>query len=74
MDLQSMGKWLLLLGAALAVIGLMFWLGGRLGLGALPGDIKVQRQGATCFVPIVSSIVVSLLLTIILNLLLRWFR
>lgn len=74
MDLQSMGKWLLLLGSALAVVGLLFWLGGRLGLGTLPGDIKVQRQGFSCFVPIVSSIVISLLLTIILNLLLRWFR
>jgi len=73
-DLQTLGKYLILLAAGLAIVGGLFILGGRLGFGALPGDVRIQREGFSCFVPIVSSIVISLLLTLILNLLLRWFR
>lgn len=74
MDLQTLGKYLLLLAIALAVVGGLMVLGGRLGLGSLPGDFRVQRQGFSCFVPIASSIILSIVLTILLNLLLRWFR
>lgn len=69
-----MGKWLALLGISLAAVGLLFWIGGRLGLGSLPGDIKIQRENVGCYIPIVTSIVISLLLTIVLNLIIRWFR
>lgn len=74
MDLQTLGKYLLLLATALALIGGLFWLGGKVGLGGLPGDFRFQREGFSCYVPILSSIVISLLLTLILNLLIRWFR
>lgn len=74
MDLQVLGKWLLVFSAALAVVGGLLWLGGRLGLGALPGDLKYQGQGFSCYVPIIASIVISLLLTLVLNLMLRWFK
>lgn len=74
MDFQTLGKYLVVAAAVLALIGVLMWIGGRLGLGNLPGDIRVQREGFSCFVPIASSIVISLLLTLILNLLLRWFR
>ena len=43
----------------------------RLGLGRLPGDIYVQREGFTFYAPITSSIVVSLVLSIIFWLLSR---
>jgi hypothetical protein len=46
----------------------------RLGIGSLPGDVRIQSQGWGCYVPIVASIVISIFLTIVLNLLLRWFR
>ena len=55
--MESVGKMLLLLAAALAIIGALFWAGGRLGLGSLPGDLRLSGQGWSCFVPIVSSIV-----------------
>jgi len=73
-DLQTLGKWLLLVSAAMAIAGGLLILGGRLGLGSLPGDIRLQREGFSCYVPIVTSIVLSLILTLVLNLLLRWFR
>jgi hypothetical protein len=73
-DLQTLGKYLLLFAASLAVVGGLLVLGGRLGLGSLPGDVRIDREGFSCFVPIATSIVLSIVLTILLNLFLRWFR
>ena len=74
MDLQTLGKYLALLGLSLLVVGGLLALGGRLGLGSLPGDVRVQREGLGCYLPIATSILLSLLLTIVLNLLLRWLK
>ena len=70
-DLQSIGKALALAGLVLAVIGVALWLGGRLGLGALPGDLRLSGERWGCFVPIGSMIVLSLVLTVAINLILR---
>jgi hypothetical protein len=43
-------------------------LGERLGLGRLPGDVVLKRKDFTLYVPLVSSIVISLVLTLLLNL------
>jgi hypothetical protein len=72
--MQTLGKYLLIMAAGLAVAGALFWVGGRLGLGSLPGDIRIQREGFGCFIPIASSIVISIVLTLLLNLFLRFFR
>lgn len=74
MDLQSFGKILVALGLGIAVLGALVWVGGRLGLGSLPGDIRIEREGWGCYVPIASSIVLSLLLTLLLNLVVRLLR
>lgn len=59
---------LIYLGLALIAAGLL-WLGAeRLGLGKLPGDIVIRRKNFTVYVPLVSSIVISVLLTLILRL------
>jgi hypothetical protein len=73
-DLETLGKYLILFAIALAVVGGLFLVGGRLGLGSLPGDIRIQRDNFGCFVPIATSIALSLVLTLVLNLLWRWFR
>lgn len=72
--MQTIGKFLILFAVALAIAGALMWLVGRLGVGALPGDFRIQREGFSCFVPIMSSILLSIILTVVLNLLLRWFR
>lgn len=60
-----MKVWLILLGAALIVLGVAWpWL-ARLGLGRLPGDIHVERDGFSFYFPITTSIVVSLALSLI---------
>ena len=58
-------------GAALVVLGAAFTVGGRFGFGKLPGDLVLERKGMTLYAPIVTSIVISLLLTLVLNLFLR---
>jgi hypothetical protein len=58
--------WLIILGAALIVLGVAWpWL-AKLGLGRLPGDIHVEREGFSFYFPITTSIVVSLVLSLIL--------
>jgi len=74
MDLQSLGKLLVLTSVGLAVLGGLLWVGGRYGLGSLPGDLRLQGDGWGCFVPIGVSLLLSVVLTVILNLVWRWFR
>lgn len=72
-DLSSLARWLIIIGLVLVGIGAILWVITRLGipLGQLPGDLRIQTERFTCFVPIVSTILISILLTLILNLVLR---
>ena len=72
-NLASCGKWLVFLGLALVVAGGAIWLLGRTGLplGRLPGDIHIERENISCHVPLVTMVVVSLPLTILLNVIIR---
>lgn len=74
-DLAGMGRFLIAAGLIVAVIGLLLVVAphvpGLDRLGRLPGDIFVQRGNTTIFFPIVTSIVLSVALTIILNLFIR---
>jgi hypothetical protein len=75
MDLSEMGKWLVLAGVGVALLGGLIWLLGRVPfLGRLPGDINIQVGGISCFAPIVTMILLSVILTIVLNVLLRLFQ
>ena len=73
MDLSSLGKAVVIVGAALILTGGLIWLLGKAGLplGRLPGDVYIQREGMSCYVPIATMIVLSLLLTLILNIVIR---
>ncbi|MCY4412043.1 MAG: DUF2905 domain-containing protein [Caldilineaceae bacterium] len=68
-----MAKWFILLGAILLFIGAILqfapWLLGWFG--KLPGDIRVETGSLKIFVPITSMLLVSLVLTLLLNLLNR---
>lgn len=65
-----MGRLLMALGAILLVLGALLTFGGRLpGLGRLPGDIVIQRENFTLYVPLTTMILVSLALTLIFSLL-----
>jgi DUF2905 family protein len=66
--MQDAGKLLLVFGVLLAVIGGALMLFGRWHL---PGDFTFRSGGVTVYVPIATSIILSLVLTVVLNLLFR---
>lgn len=61
-----MSRWLIIAGVALIVLGIAWPYLGKLGLGRLPGDIRIERDGFTLYLPITTSIIVSLVLSLIL--------
>ncbi|MBE9507155.1 MAG: DUF2905 domain-containing protein [Chloroflexi bacterium] len=62
----------MVVGGVLVLLGGLVWLLAKVPfLGRLPGDIRIERPGFTCLIPLVSSIIVSLLLTILLNIIVR---
>lgn len=68
---EQLGRLLVVAGIALIVIGLLMSLARTLRLGALPGDIHLSGRGWQLWFPLGTSIVLSLLLTLILNLVFR---
>jgi hypothetical protein len=75
MDADTLGRGLVSLGLGLAVVGGLVWaLGQVLDLGNLPGDWSYRGEGVRIYVPIGTMIVLSVLLTLLLNLVLRLFR
>ncbi|CAA9292176.1 MAG: hypothetical protein AVDCRST_MAG77-5256 [uncultured Chloroflexi bacterium] len=71
-DLSSMGRMVLILGLFVVAIGALMLTAGRVPfLGRLPGDIAVQRGSWSFYFPLATSIVLSLVLTVVLNLFAR---
>ena len=61
-----LGRWLIILGVVLVVLGVLWpWI-SRLGLGRLPGDIVIERETFRLYIPIVSSLLISIVLSVIL--------
>jgi hypothetical protein len=63
----------MLAGVVLLVIGGLFWLGVLSWLGRLPGDIRVERPGFSFYAPITSMIIVSIVLTLLLSVVRRFW-
>jgi hypothetical protein len=61
-----MGKALIFLGLALVVLGLVWLAGERLGLGRLPGDIAIEREGMRIYIPLMTCLIVSVGLSLLL--------
>ncbi len=65
---ENIGRLLLGIAAIIALAGVVFLVGGKLGLGRLPGDILIRRENLTVFFPITTMIVVSIVLTLLFSL------
>ena len=66
---ESTGKTLMVFGLLLFLVGVAVYFGGKYtSLGRLPGDIHIERDNFSFHFPIVTSILVSLVLTVLLNL------
>ena len=68
MDVANTGRFILLIGVGLLVLGGIFLVMSRVPFfGRLPGDIRVENGNFACFAPIVSMCLLSILATVILN-------
>ncbi len=66
-NIEDFGRMLLIGGGLIAFLGLLFLLFGRIGLGRLPGDIFIQRGNFTFYFPLVTMIIISIVLTLLVN-------
>jgi hypothetical protein len=75
MTSETLARWLIGAGLVLVGIGASVWLLGRfVDLGNLPGDVAYRSESVRIYVPITTVIIVSIILTVLLNILLRWWR
>jgi hypothetical protein len=70
---SSPGPLLVALGVGLVLIGLLVWSGALSWFGRLPGDIRIERDSAHIYIPLVSSLLVSAALSLLLYLIRRLF-
>jgi hypothetical protein len=61
----AMARFLILLGLALLLVGLLWPYLSRLGLGRLPGDIVIQRDNVTFYFPVVTCLLLSLVFSLV---------
>jgi hypothetical protein len=71
---RSTGLVLVAVGGGIVVLGLLALTGSLGWFGRLPGDIRIDGERSRVFIPVTSMLVVSVGLTIVLNLLGRWLR
>jgi hypothetical protein len=69
---SSAGPLLVALGLVLVLVGLLAWSGGLAWFGRLPGDIRIERDTVRIYVPVVSLLIVSAVLSLVLALVRRW--
>jgi hypothetical protein len=70
--MNEIGRVLLIFGLVLAVVGLVLIFADRIPLlGRLPGDILVKRKNFTVYIPLATMILLSVVITVILNLVFR---
>ena len=74
-NIGGLGRLLIIAGGLLLVGGVLLVLLGQIPFfGRLPGDIAIERERFSVFVPLASMLLLSLILTILINVLLRLFR
>lgn len=71
MAFDQIGRVLLVMGGVVFLLGLVLFLVGRTSLGRLPGDFTFSSGNFTCIAPFATMIILSVLLTIIVNVVLR---
>lgn len=70
---RSAGLLIVLLGLGVVIVGALVWAGAFQWFGRLPGDVRIEGDNVRFYLPITSMIIVSVVLTVIANLLARWW-
>jgi hypothetical protein len=68
---RNLGLVIVVAGVAVVVVGLLVWAGAFRWFGRLPGDIRHEGDGLRIYVPLVSMLVVSVVLTVVISLVRR---
>ena len=71
---KSFGTWLLIGGTLLVVLGILANSGVLSWFGRLPGDVRIERDNVRFYFPIVSMVVVSLVLSLVFYLIVRFWK
>ena len=74
--MENIARYLVIGGIILILIGGGVYLAAKFGipLGRLPGDIRIERENGSFYFPLATSILVSVILTIVLNIISRWLN
>ena len=74
--MENLARWLVIGGIILILIGGGVYLAAKFGIpfGRLPGDIRIEGKNGVFYFPLASSILISVLFTIILNLVVRFWK
>ena len=74
--MENIARFLVIGGIVLILLGGGVYLAAKFGIpfGRLPGDIRIEGKNGAFYFPITSSILVSILLTVLLNLISRFFK
>jgi len=72
----STGKWIMLAGILIVLAGIIiFFFHDKLNwLGRLPGDIRIEKGNTRFYFPVVTMIIISVLLTLLINIIKRFFH
>lgn len=71
---QSIGLAIVAAGGALIAVGLLVWSGALSWFGRLPGDIRIERPGVRLYVPLASMLLASVVLSLILAIVRRFWH
>jgi len=74
--MENNGRYMMIGGIILFIIGGLVFLAPKFGLpfGRLPGDIRIERENFSFYFPLASSILISIVLTVVINLILRLLK
>ena len=73
MDSRSIGGVIIVVGIIAIVVGILVTTGALSWFGRLPGDIRIENENSRVFIPITSMIIVSIVGSLLLSLIRRWF-
>ncbi|NPV87991.1 DUF2905 domain-containing protein [Coprothermobacteraceae bacterium] len=77
--METLAKALIVWGLIITMVGAVLWLsshllGGRIPFGHLPGDIYIKRDNFVFYAPIVSFLLISIIATLVINIIARIFH
>ena len=72
---EGIGKIIIIAGVIMVVLGLLLAFGSHIPfLGKLPGDILIKKNGISFYFPVVTFLLLSVILTLIINFILRFIK